>query len=71
MQPEVKSEIQQNLKQRNRLNKILFMHKIFLTFRLPVDCTGSYIKDEPNFPLQNTSNLISQKTVWCNKAFEF
>ena len=36
-----------------------------------MDCTGSYIKDEPNFRLQNTSNLISQKTVWHNKALNF
>ena len=44
---------------------------MFSTFRLPVDCSGSYIKDEPNFPLQNTGNLISQTTVWSNKALNF
>ena len=71
MQPEVASKVQQKLKQRNRLNQILFMHKMFSTFRLPVDCSGSYIKDEPNFPLQNTGNLISQTTVWSNKALNF
>ena len=47
------------------------MYKIFLTFRLPVGCTGSYTKDEPNFPLRNTGNLISQKTVWCDKVLNF
>ena len=46
------------------LNKILFMCKNFSTSRLPVGCTGSYTKDEPNFPLWNTGNLIWQKTVW-------
>ena len=40
------------------LNKIMFMLKNFLTSRLPVGCTGSYTKDEPNFPLWNTCNLI-------------
>ena len=47
------------------------MYQIFLTFRLPVGCTGSYTKDEPNFPLQNTGNLISQKTVWRDKVLNF
>ena len=46
------------------LNKILFMRKNFSTSRLPVGWTGSYTKDEPNFPLWNTGNLIWQKTVW-------
>ena len=36
-----------------------------------MDCTGSYTKDEPNFPLQNTGNLISEKTVWHNKVLNF
>ena len=36
-----------------------------------LNCTGSYTKDDLNIPLQNTGNLISQKTVWRNKAFEF
>ena len=47
------------------------MYKNFLTFRLPVGCTGSYTKDELNFPLQNTGNLISQKTVWRDKVLNF
>ena len=47
------------------------MYKIFLTFRLPVGCTDSYTKDEPNFPLRNTGNLISQKTVWRDKVLNF
>ena len=44
------------------------MHKHFLT---SVDCTDSYTKDERNFPLQNTGNLISEKTVWHNKVLNF
>ena len=47
------------------------MYKIFLTFRLPVGCTDSYTKDEPNFPLRNTGNRISQKTVWRDKVLNF
>ena len=34
-------------KKKNR-NEMLFMHKNVLT--LPVSLTGSYTKDEPNFP---------------------
>lgn len=49
----------------------MFMCKNFLTSRLPVGCMGSYIKDEPNFPLRITGNLISQKTVWRNKVLNF
>ena len=43
------------------------MHKN--VFTLPVSCTGSYNKDEPNFPRQN--NLILQKTVWYRQGSEF
>ena len=47
------------------------MRKNFLTSRLPVGCNGSYTKDEPKFPMRNTDNLISQKTVWRNKVLNF
>ena len=58
-------------KETDRLNKILFMRKNFLTSRLSVGCNGSYTKDEPKFPMRNTDNLISQKTVWRNKVLNF
>ena len=58
-------------KETDRLNKILFMRKNFSTSRLPVGCNGSYTKDEPKFPMRNTDNLISQKTVWRNKVLNF
>ena len=48
---------------------ILFMHKNVVTIRLPMNFTGSYTKDEPNFPLWD--NLISQKTVWSRQGIEF
>ena len=48
---------------------MLFLHKNVVTIRLPVSLTGSYTKDEPNFPLQD--NLISQKTVWSRQGIEF
>ena len=41
------------------------MHKNI--FMLPVTFTGSYSKDEPNFPWQN--NLISQP-VWHEQGSE-
>ena len=44
-----------SFEKRNR-NKILFMHKNFLT--LPVSLsTSSYIKDEPNFPQKKVSGV--------------
>ena len=45
------------------------MHKNVVTIRLPVNFTGSYTKDEPNFPLRD--DLISQKTVWSRQGIEF
>ena len=37
------------------------MHKILNFFTSPMNLTGSYTEDEPNFPRQN--NLILQKMV--------
>ena len=45
------------------------MHKNVVTIRLPVNFTGSYTKDKPNFPLRD--NLISQKTVCSREGIEF
>ena len=45
------------------------MHKKVVTIRLTVSFTGSYTKDEPNFPLWD--NLISQETVWSRQGIEF
>ena len=46
------------------------MHKnVVTTIRLPVSFTGSYTKDEPNFPPRD--NQISQKIVWSRQSIEF
>ena len=50
-------------KKKNR-NEMLFMHKNVLT--LPVSLTGSYTKDEPNFPQKKVSGVDK---VVCFKDF--
>ena len=45
------------------------MHKNVVTIRLPVSLTGSYTKDEPNFPLRD--NLIEQKQCGVDKVLNF